>query len=60
MTKRMNEFIYLHESEKEREKRVRSMVKKKCVMCSGERKWVKSILKFYNFNKRDINLNKKK
>ena len=31
MTKRMNEFIYLHESEKEREKRVRSMVKKK--MC---------------------------
>jgi len=24
---------------KEREKKVRSMVKKECVMCSGERKW---------------------
>jgi len=31
MTKRMNEFIYLHESEKEREKKVKSMVKKR--MC---------------------------
>jgi len=32
MAKRMNEY----ESEKEREKKVRSMVKKGCVMCSGE------------------------
>jgi len=39
MAKRMNEFIYLHESEKEREKKGRSMVKKECVRCSGERKW---------------------
>jgi len=31
--------MILDESEKEREKKVRSMVKKKSVMCSGERKW---------------------
>jgi len=31
--------MILHQSEKEREKKVRSMVKKECVMCSGERKW---------------------
>jgi len=31
MAKRMTEFIYLQ--------KVRSMVKKECVRCSGERKW---------------------
>jgi len=31
--------MILHEGEKEREKKVRSMIKKECVMCSGERKW---------------------
>jgi len=36
MAKRMNEFIYLHENEKEKRKESEKYGKKERVMCSGE------------------------